>query len=266
MPGLSAIVTCKGRLEHLRQTLPALMATPDLDVVVVDYDCPDGAGDWVRASFPRARVVAVSDRPYFNPSEARNLGAAVAAGDWFFFNDADVHVAPTFFNGLQALLRPGVFLTTADPKPSDLWGALAVSRDDFAAIGGFDEAMEGYGFEDVDIVARLIAAGLKEASFPPGSLSAIPHDHAARTRFHKIANLDLASAINGFYRMTKTDLQRQGVILDLDARRKLHADVARVFAAPGGPQSFQIAFRRGLVPHLTVTASLRYDFTPQKPD
>jgi GT2 family glycosyltransferase len=264
VPRLTAIITCKGRLEHLRETLPELMADPDLEVVVVDYDDPDHSGDWVRATWPKARVVSVADRPFFNRSEAKNLGAAAATGDWLFFVDADIHVGAGLTRGVQDLMRPGVFLLP-DPRPADLWGALMVSRADFDAIGGYDEAMENYGSEDVDVLARLMIAGLTGVGFPSEGLTAIVHDHALRTRFHQVANLDLTASINGFYLTAKNDLLRQGLVLDLEARRKLHADVARTFVAAGGPRSFQIGFRQTQVPHLTVTASLRYDFTPPKP-
>jgi len=36
---------------------------------------------------------------------------------------------------------------------------LAMSRSDFVAVNGFDEAFNGWGHEDADIVARLIAKG-----------------------------------------------------------------------------------------------------------
>jgi hypothetical protein len=264
VPLLTAITTCKGRLEHLKATLPALMSGPDLEVVVVDYDCPDGAGDWVRATWPQARVVAVAGRPWFNRSEAKNLGAAAASGDWLVFIDADIIVGDGFMQGVQALLRPGVFLL-ADPRPAELWGALVVARADFEAIGGYDEAMEDYGSEDVDIIARLMIAGVEESGFPSQTLEVIPHDQAMRTRFHQRTDIDLSASINGFYRTAKNDLIRQGLVLDLEGRRALYADVRRAFAAPGGIQSFQIAFRQTLVPGLTVNATLRYDLTPTPP-
>ncbi len=261
MPRLSAITTCKGRLEHLKQTLPTLMASPDLEVVVVDYDCPDGAGDWVRATWPDAKVVAVSERPQFNRSDAKNLGAAAASGDWFFFIDADVRASKTFAQTVQVLLQPGVFLL-ADPRPGDLWGALVVSRTDFEALEGYDEAMLGYGSEDVDIISRLLIAGVREASFSSRDFGVIPHDAALRTRFHELTDVELSASINGLYRTAKNDLLRQGVTMDLDGRRKLYAEVVRAFATPGGLKSFQLGFRQTFIPGLTVDATLRYDLKP----
>jgi glycosyltransferase involved in cell wall biosynthesis len=261
MPLVTAITTCKGRLEHLKQTLPALMAAPGLEVVVVDYDCPDHAGDWVRGAWPQAKVVSVSDRPWYNRSDANNRGAAAASGDWLFFADADVRIADGFMQSVQDLLRPGCFLL-ADPRPAELWGALFVSRRDFEAIGGFDEAMKGYGSEDVDLLARLMMAGVQEARFPSRGFGMIQHDQAMRTRFHQLDDIALSGSINGFYRTAKNDLARQGVVLDLAGRHKLYADVASAFAAPGGIKTFQIGFRSTLVPGLTVNAALRYDLTP----
>ena len=41
---------------------------------------------------------------------------------------------------------------------------LAVWRDDFLKVGGFDESFEGFGCEDVDLCLRLLRAGLKRKS------------------------------------------------------------------------------------------------------
>ena len=41
---------------------------------------------------------------------------------------------------------------------------LALWRDDFLKVGGFDETFEGFGCEDVDLCLRLLRAGLKRKS------------------------------------------------------------------------------------------------------
>jgi hypothetical protein len=41
VPRLSIVTTCKGRLHHLRRSLPGFLAQPDTQVIVVDYDCPE---------------------------------------------------------------------------------------------------------------------------------------------------------------------------------------------------------------------------------
>ena len=43
-PKFSIVTTCKGRLGNLKQSLPTFVAEAAAEVVVVDYDCPEGTG------------------------------------------------------------------------------------------------------------------------------------------------------------------------------------------------------------------------------
>jgi glycosyltransferase involved in cell wall biosynthesis len=257
---LCAITTCKGRLEHVKQTLPALSALRDCEIVVVDYDCPDGVGDWVRRAYPEVRVVQVADRPLFNISEARNLGAAAAAkSEWLMFVDADVMVAPELRDRIEPLMQPGVFLSPR-PRPPELWGALVVAKADFDAIGGYDEAFEGWGWEDFDITERLRLSGLDERTFDGDLLTSLHHADADRIRFHAIADPVLNGRLNLVYLTVKNDLRRQGVRLDLAARRSLYADVRAMYTAPGGPKAIKVRFRQIRRSGLSLAANLVYEF------
>jgi len=260
---MTAIVTCKGRLAHLQQSLPTLIAG-GLNVVVVDYDCPDRCGDWVEANEPKARVVRVRDRPLFNACEARNLGAALADTAWLAFLDADVCVDAAFNSAVEPLLQPDAYFLP-QPRPDELWGAIVLTRADFNAIEGYDEAFEGWGAEDVDIIERLMIARRREGAFPGGLLVPIKHDNALRTRFGPMQSLTLNGQINGFYRTVKNDLLRNGRGLDIVGRRQLYADIRKAFLAPGGVRTFQVPFRDALIPRIDVKVTLRYDLTPQPP-
>lgn len=259
-PRISVITTCKGRLEHLKLTLPALMALEGCEVVVVDYDCPDGAGEWVRQSHPRATVVRIEDRPLFNLARARNLGAAAATAPWLFFVDADVIVSRDFAPVLRSMLRPGGYLAP-NPRPDDLWGAILVAREDFQAIGGYDEAFEGWGSEDVDIAARLDFAGRVARTFPGELLSTVAHDDALRGRFHAIADLRLNGAINAFYRNVKMDLLRQGVSLDAEQARRLYAEVRDAVTAGGATATLTVPLPPRPFHERTLAAAVTYEMS-----
>jgi glycosyltransferase involved in cell wall biosynthesis len=259
MARFAVVTTCKGRLEHVRRTLPTLTALADCAVVLVDYDCPDGVGAWVRQAHPEVKVVEVRERPLFNLSEARNLGAAAADAPWLLFLDADTLAAPDLTAQLSPLLEPGVFLQP-DPRPPDLWGALAVSRADFDAVGGYDEVFEGWGAEDVDMVVRLQIAGRRHRSFPGALLAGLPHGDDQRTRFHAIRDRRLSVGVNSLYRMVKADLLRLEVTLDFETRRRLYADVRAAATAPGGPQPLKVSFRQTEHGGHRVLSSLIYEF------
>src|SRR5262249_41171223 len=188
-----------------------------------DYDCPDGAGEWARTRWPCVRTVSVRERPSYNASAARNLGAAAASAPWLLFLDADVIAPPDLAERLRPLARPGSY-AVADPRPSELCGAILVAAADFERIGGFDEAFEGWGSEDLDLLARLDLAGLARATFPASWLEVIWHDDAARTRFHATGDRRIASAVNALYAQAKLDLLRLGETLNLAPRRPLHAE------------------------------------------
>src|SRR5580704_1798101 len=51
-PRISFCISCRGRLHHLRRTLPQNIADnrdyPNLEFVLLDYNSTDGLGEWVR--------------------------------------------------------------------------------------------------------------------------------------------------------------------------------------------------------------------------
>ncbi len=253
---ISAITTCKGRLAHLKSTLPSLMALPDCEVVVVDYDCPQAAGDWVQSTFPAAKVVRVRDRPHFKAAEARNRGVAAATSPWLFMVDADVAVAPTFIAAITPQLRRGVFLRP-EPLLNELHGALVVAANDLAAIGGYDEVFEGWSWEDADLVLRLQETGRRGDTFPAGLLTPILHGDEARGRYHAISNPRDNFVINTVYRQVKADFQKLGVALPEEGRRIVYSQIRQGFLSPTGLIKIEVAFER-VASGRALTTSLRY--------
>ncbi len=245
-PALSLITTCKGRLGHLRQTLPLMAAQgAEVEVVMVDFDCPEGAGAWARSAQPQAVVIQARDRPQFSAAEARNLGAAAATAPWLFFIDADVQAHGAVAAEILPRLAPGEYLIP-EPRTRGLWGAVVVAAADFQRIGGYDEAFQGWGGEDDDLLLRLDQAGLRRGHFPSAGLSCFEHDNALRTRHHAHKDMALNSLINSFYIGVKTDLAKVRVSLSARDREAVYADVRRVISAvvaSGETQLLQVAFR-----------------------
>src|SRR5438270_11931917 len=87
------ITTCKGRLEHLKLSLPAMVSQACNEVIVVDYSCPQMTGEFVTANFPGVRVVSVEGEETFSNWKGRNAGAAAATSDGLVFIDADTILA-----------------------------------------------------------------------------------------------------------------------------------------------------------------------------
>lgn len=260
MPLLSIVTTCKGRLDHLKQTLPGRLDLPDCECVVVDYDCPQGTGDWVERHCPAARVVRVADRLAFNLAEARNLGARAAGGAWLLFLDADIASEPGLVEALRPRLIPGHFYVP-HPRPLEAWGTVLVAKGDFATIDGYDEILSGWGGEDDDLTWRLRRSGRRMARFPGSILHPLQHDESARVAFHAVRDRNLNQAINALYLTAKRDLLRLDVPVDTDLRRKLYDSIRRNVLerrATDDETRIDVGFRRTSVGAWYVDATLVY--------
>lgn len=206
MTAISFVTTCKGRLHHLQQTLPAIVAEAPDEIVVVDYACPQGSGDWVEANFPNVKVVRVEDDPGFCLPRARNVGARHSTSPWIVFIDADVMVSPGLLEWLRRHIQPWSFFRASPVngvRDKETWGTAVCSREAFEYIGGYDEVFRGWGGEDADLYYRLNQAGLGERPYPAGFVRAIPHDDAERVTFHRVKDKQRQQIINQFYAAAK---------------------------------------------------------------
>jgi glycosyltransferase involved in cell wall biosynthesis len=263
MSDLCFITTCMGRLKALQQTLGSMVGQSDgAGVVVVDYSCPDRAGDWVEAHHPLVRVVRAPGRGQFNLAAARNIGARHADAPCLCFVDADVVLDPGFAAAIRPALAPGGFYRARSDDPG-LGGTFVCARADFERVGGYDEVYPCWGEEDNDFFDALQFVGLEQRSFPAALVRHLPHDDAVRTRFYPVADKALGHAINRVYRILKWDTARlRRELLSVEMRRGLYEKVAEVVTASfrsGRPGELTIHLPVGLVPgDWTLSRSLSY--------
>ena len=229
---LSIVTTCKGRLDHLKLTLPQMLAQPGTETIVVDYDCPDGTAAWVSANHPAVQVVKVGTEPLFNHSRARNLGAEAANGEWLAFVDADTRLSPNYSERVIPLLQLGRYFRPA-PMQLDVWGNVVCRKNDFETIGGYDEVMRGWGGEDDDLYLRLGLLGSKADSFPGALLEAIGHDSADRVRFSDVPDRWVTQRAHALYCHIKFDLMKLSdqLVLPLNTRVAIYEEVRRTVVA-----------------------------------
>lgn len=185
----SVVIIVRNGAHTIRRQLDALarqVDAPPFEVLVVDNGSSDGTAAVVRqwidqgigaASY--ATVIDASERasiPY-----ARNTGALAARGRVILRCDADDAVGPGWVRAFVDNVRSGgaggrivawrpdgsqdasAFpngLTPTEYFPHGGNCNMAVVREDFFAVGGYDESLPPYGCEDVDISWRLQEAGL----------------------------------------------------------------------------------------------------------
>lgn len=236
MPEIAFVTTCKGRLHHLKQTLPLLLAAAPDEVIVVDYGCPQKTGDWVEANHPGVKVVRVDDDPGFCLARARNLGARAAKSEWLCLIDADVRVDPGWVAWMRANLQRQLFFRAGlgpnGKRDAESWGTVLCTRRAFDSVGGYDELFRGWGGEDDDFYLRLWLAGFGEASYPAHFVDPIRHDDSERVTFHGAKNLEKQGAISRAYTELKTQamfVTGRKAIMPLEMRQRLMRRVEKAF-------------------------------------
>lgn len=214
----SVVVCTYNRAARLARCLEALGALREpesgrLEVLIVDNASTDATAALLRDLVSRdpARFRALHE-PCRGKSNALNTGIAHARGAIVLMTDDDCLVTPDWVrNMLDAFAAEPAFgaiggsvlphdpadrpvsLRTSD-KSAELvdtaplfyfvgGGNLAVRRDVFAQVGGFDPlfgpgSARNIGAEDIDYVYRMYRAGVRIAYAPAARLA---HDHGRRT-------------------------------------------------------------------------------------
>lgn len=147
--------------QTLRRNLNALRDA-DAEVVLVDYASPnDTEGLARRIAEPELEAgklvyVEVKEAPQWNLSRARNVGHRCAQGDFLCALDVDHLVGSDFIGCLDYDLATGAQVVGFFPG-----GRVAVQRDLFAEVRGYDESFRGWGYEAQDLYdrARLASGG-----------------------------------------------------------------------------------------------------------
>ena len=209
------VTTCMSRLQHLRCTLP-LMAEHDEVVVCCYHDAV--AARYVRElEHPRVRCVQVAGNGAFHKARALNVGAdaAIRGGgvvlnaidervERLLFLDADTRIAdPDAFEQWysEAVQDPDHFhICLRDNEWYQSWdlsGVLLVSVEHFLASGGYEEAIRGWGIDDLELRMKLaIKCGLPWKNIPHELFKPIPHGDNLRVQNYGEKNKDRSNARN----------------------------------------------------------------------
>lgn len=173
-PLFSVVIPTCGRNVQLREALlrlrPGAQTLPasDYEIIVTDDSAACEASS-LSADFPRVRFARGPGR---GPAANRNAGARLARGEWIAFLDDDCLPSPGWLEALAEFARAGFALiegrtlctggrdTPFEEQIENLGGGvfwscnLAVNRDAFLALGGFDEDFTEPCMEDVEFAWR----------------------------------------------------------------------------------------------------------------
>ena len=187
-----------GRLHHLRQTIYRNIDDnndyPTLEFVLLDYNSPDQMAAWVRDELKAHLAMGLvkyfrTDEPeYFHHAHAKNVSHKLATGDVVCNLDADNFTGRGFASYLGQVFtgERACFVGVDGSLYPSACGRIALRRSDFIHLRGYEERIQGWGYDDHNLVARSMNYGLKglwlgqdQARF----LEAIKHDDSERVRY-----------------------------------------------------------------------------------
>ena len=211
---VAIIVRVMDRAAEVRRSLPSLLGQdyPDYRVVIVDHSSQDGLAEVLSAeSDPRLTVVRCPRPEHFNRGRASNVGVRYSFSDLLFFLDTgmlfrDAHhlseivasyhqsaeIDATHYAAWRQRLGVPAFARSSDAGGTvrraycecECHGLhLLVERAIFQQIGGLNEALQDWGYEDTDLVTRLELSGY--GRIPIRGLVESTHGDDHRVRFHR---------------------------------------------------------------------------------
>lgn len=278
IPTIGFITTCKGRLQHLKRTLPRIVEQNPDEIIVVDFNCPDNSGRWVEDNFAKVKVIYIRDDAPFNVSIARNSGIAASRSDVLCMIDADILIEPKFVDWIKANAAQRTFFRptrNVGAATAETWGTFICPRDLILEVGLYDDTFAGWGGEDDDIYYRLKLSGSLEKTFPSRFIHPITHGEEERLawyrekdrRMHLLVNqtyIEAKRILLGFS-WPKTELPRE-------ARKHIWNEVKAHITSPEINTEVRIAISTdGWVPQpfrlqKTIRLELKVSRPPSDPD
>jgi len=168
---ISFCTTCKNRLLHLEQTiLSNIEATSSYDnreFILLNYNSEDSLDDWVLENLMEhiksglVKYYHTKGPRYFVASHAKNIAHRLATGDILVNIDADCFIEEGFCELLVELFERNFRILITSPGNdkngiAGSFGKIAVLRDDFYGVGGYDENIYmGWGCEDENFRYRV---------------------------------------------------------------------------------------------------------------
>lgn len=190
---VSIIIPCRNEGLKIKQTADFLLRTEagdrdQIEIMVVDDGSEDGCCSFLEPESSPYRKIRLLTTNGIGAARARNLGAGQAGGDILVFCDGHLTLQKGWLDTLLevfdyqevAAVSPGIgpydpagaagYGQTWDEKleirwlsrPSDIepvplapGGCLAIKKDVFQQVGGFDRGFNSWGYEDVELSLKL---------------------------------------------------------------------------------------------------------------
>ena len=178
MKTYSLVTPNRNRQEHLKQVLPSWQRSQQIsEIVIVDFGSDEPIGVQQFQSPDKIKIVRVDNSDRWRIGLAINIGVVFSTSDRICKFDSDIALVD---DGALAGLDTSDKFYRGDWRGSVSNGQVIFEKAAWKQVGGYNEWLSGYGFDDSDFYIRLRKAGLAENFIENGVLSEIKHSNELR--------------------------------------------------------------------------------------
>ena len=188
MAGVSVIVGCMNRSSFLLQSLPSWLYHPEIrEIIIVDWSSDETLVIPPSLMEPRIKILRVEKTGGWILSLALNFAAQHTKYPLLLKLDADSVLDTNFFKKHPLRIDSNEFYSgnwriARNENEKHLNGVVFLARQHFMQIGGYNEYIRTYGWDDSDLYNRLQQSGLLQKDFVYETISHIEHNNLLRTR------------------------------------------------------------------------------------
>jgi len=174
---ISLCIPCMNRAKEVRKAIQKNIENnadyKRFEIVLLDYNSTDGLEDLVKKhliDYIHSGILTyyrTEEPEYWCPQHSRNVVMKLGSGDIINMVDANKFTTEGFATYINAVAnqieRPAVFAKAMGKKSSKsyfrLFGRIGFFKDDFIKLGGYNEQLSGYGWQDRDLLYRAMMLG-----------------------------------------------------------------------------------------------------------
>lgn len=187
--GVAIVAACMNRQGTLAKVLPTWLSVEGVhEVVIVDWCSDPPLKSIVQPEKdPRLNLYRVNSEKSWVLSRAYNLALNKTKSNYVIRTDCDYALDNNLLdahslNETETGFYSGNWMLARDENEIHLNGAMVLKREDFWNVGGYDERIQTYGWDDEDLYTRLSSSNVKKLNVSYDHVSHVSHRDGKRAQ------------------------------------------------------------------------------------
>lgn len=187
--GVSIVAACMNRHETLAKVLPTWLAVRGVDeIVIVDWTSDPPLRSIVNLEQDsRLSLYRVNKESSWVLSRAYNVALNSTKCDYVIRTDCDYSLKPNILDAhnlsnTEKGFYSGNWLLARNENEVHLNGAMVMKRSEFWSVGGYDERIQTYGWDDEDLYIRLASKNMTKFNISYDHVNHFQHGDEKRAQ------------------------------------------------------------------------------------